>query len=115
MQISERLYTDQVFGNTSTVYHTGGIVDQGLTCITLELGLAMLIGPPWLLQHLVTTQSSPGILLGVISGMSILFTVLAAFFTLAKPSEILAATAAYAFIRMLPACFGKHAIGSSTG
>ena len=73
----------------------------------------MLIGPLWLLQHLVTTQSE--ILLGVISGFLILFTVLAAFFTLRKPSEILAASLVYALILMLPVCFGMHVIGSNSG
>ena len=73
----------------------------------------MLIGPLWLLQHLVTTQSE--ILLGMISGFLILFTVLAALFTLGTPSETLAATAAYALILMLPVCFGMHAIGSTSG
>ena len=67
----------------------------------------MVIGPLWLLQYLITTQSSPGILLGVILGMLTLFTVLAVFFTLAKPPEIVAATAAYAFILMLRACLGN--------
>ena len=73
----------------------------------------MLIGPLWLLQHLVATH--PEILLGVISGCLILFTVLAALFTSGKPSEILAATAVYALILMLPVRFGMHTIGNTSG
>ena len=73
----------------------------------------MLIGPLWLLQHIVTTH--PEIRPCVISGFLILFAVLAALFTLRKPSEILAATAVYALILMLPVCFGMHAIGSTSG
>ena len=70
----------------------------------------MLIGPLWLLPHIVATH--PEIFLGVISGVLILFTVFTALFTVAKPFSILATTAVYALVLMLLICFEMHAIGS---
>lgn len=75
----------------------------------------MLIGPFWLLQHLVSTHSSPEILLGVMSGFLILFTVLASLFTTAKPIEVLGATAAYVVVLVVSMHFGTHAIERSGG
>ena len=57
----------------------------------------MLVGPLWLLQHLSAQQAR----LAVITGFLILFTILLSILTVARPFEVLAATAAYAAVLMV--------------
>ena len=76
-------------------------MDKFVTCTTIALGLAMLIGPLWLLQYFSTGQSNSCLRLGIITAFLVLFTVLLSFLTVAKPFETLAATAAYGAVLMV--------------
>ena len=82
---------------TSTVYSKDSLVDKFVTFITILLGLGMLIGPLWWLQNLSNNEKR----LGVITGFLFTFTVLLSILTVAKPFEVLAATAAYGALLMV--------------
>lgn len=96
-----RLYGENNFETETTVYHKDEVVDKIVTCVTVMLGLAMLICPLWLLQHISAQQPNLEIRLGVITGFICLFTILLSLFTVAKPFEVLAATAAYGAVLMV--------------
>ena len=64
------------------------------------LGLAMLIGPLWWLQH-ISQHDNPQYRLAVTTGFLVLFTFLLTLLTVAKPFEVLAATAAYGALLMV--------------
>ena len=70
-------------------------MDKFVTCITIALGLAMLIGPLWLLQHFTTAR------LVIITVFLVVFTLLLTIITVAKPFETLAASAAYGAVLMV--------------
>ena len=99
----------------TTVYNRETVLDKIVTCVTVFLGLAMLIGPLWLLQHLSTHQSNLQARLGVITGFLALFTILTSLFTVAKPFEVLAATAAYGAVLMVFMQFGTYPTLSNGG
>jgi len=92
----------------TTDYHKDAVVDRAVTCGTVVLGLAMLIGPLWLLQHISADQNLEA-RLGVISGFLCLFTILLSLFTVAKTFEVLAATAAYGAVLMVFMQLGSSA------
>ena len=94
---------------TSTVYSKDSLVDKVVTFITILLGLGMLIGPLWWLQNLSNSQTR----LEVITGFLFLFTVLLSILTVAKPFEVLVATAAYGAVLMVFMQLGSNT--SSTG
>lgn len=93
---------------TSTVYSKDSLVDKLVTCITIILGLGMLIGPLWWLQNL----SNSGKRLGVITGFLFVFTALLSMLTVAKPFEVLAATAAYGALLMVFMQLGPNTGGA---
>ena len=99
----------------NTVYNKDRLFDKIMTVFTIIVGLGMLIGPLWLLQHLSTEQSSSQVRLGVITGFIALFTILTSLFTVAKPFEVLAATAAYGAVLMVFMQFGTYPSGSNSG
>lgn len=76
-------------------------MDKFVTCMTLALGLAMLIGPLWLLQHFSTGQSNLRLRLIIITAFLMGFTALISLLTVARPFETLAATAAYGAVLMV--------------
>ena len=76
-------------------------MEKFVTCITIALGLAMLIGPLWLLQHFSTTKSNLRLRLIIITVFLVAFTVLLTIITVARPFETLAATAAYGAVLMV--------------
>ena len=82
---------------TTTVYSKDSLVDRIVTFITMFLGLGMLIGPLWWLQNLSESKKR----LEVITGFLFVFTVLLSILTVAKPFEVLAATAAYGALLMV--------------
>ncbi|KAL2050846.1 hypothetical protein ABVK25_008907 [Lepraria finkii] len=111
---NERLFTQDDFEMQTTVYSKDSILDGVVTFITVMLGLAMLIGPLWLLQRLSNNQSTLHARLGVITGFLALFTPLPSLFTVAKPFEVLAATAAYGAVLMVFMQFGTYATTSNS-
>ena len=60
----------------------------------------MLVGPLWWLQYL-SAQKNTEYQLAVITGFLVLFTILLSILTVARPFEVLAATAAYAAVLMV--------------
>ncbi|KAL9613055.1 MAG: hypothetical protein Q9167_002401 [Letrouitia subvulpina] len=84
----------------TTIYSKEKRIDKFVTCTTILLGLAMLIGPLWLLQHLVIRRDAQARLI-VITCFMVVFTVLLSIVTVAKPFEVLAATAAYGAVLMV--------------
>lgn len=72
----------------------------------------MLVGPMWWLTFLTDNVKAS---LGVVTGFILLFTVVLASATSAKPFEVLAATAAYSAVLMvfLPGSFGNKGGGGS--
>lgn len=99
-------------------FHRDSVVDKFVTCVTVMLGLAMLIGPLWILQHISAQQPNLEARLAVITGFLILFTILLSVTTVARPSEVLAATAAYGAVLMVFMQLGsyhgmQHPIGQS--
>lgn len=104
--LNQRLYSEEDFEMTSTVYSKDSLVDKLVTFITIFLGLGMLIGPLWWLQNLSNNENR----LGVITGFLFIFTAILSILTVAKPFEVLAATAAYGALLMV-----FMQLGSNTG
>jgi hypothetical protein len=65
-------------------------IDRFITAITMSIGSAMLIAPMWVLQAL----DDPSRKLAVITAFIVVFLGMVSYATVAKPPEILAATAA---------------------
>lgn len=92
----------------TTKFHKDSPVDKVVTCITVMLGLVMLIVPLWILQHIAAQRPNLEARLGVITGFLILFTILLSIFTVAKLFEVLAATAAYGAVLMVFMQLGSY-------
>lgn len=99
--MNERLYDASDFEMETTVYNRDAVLDKFVTCAVMILGLAMLIGPLWWLQHLSAHQPNLQARLEVITGFLVVFTILLSILTVAKPFEVLAATAAYGAVLMV--------------
>ena len=113
---NERLYNaDEDFEMETTVYNKDRFFEMTMTVFTIVIGLAMLIGPLWILQHLSTEPSNLQVRLGVITGFIALFTILTSLFTVAKAFEVLAATAAYGAVLMVFMQFGTYPSASNGG
>lgn len=113
---NERLYNaDEDFEMQTTVYNKDRLFEKIMTVFTIIVGLAMLIGPLWILQHLSTEPSNLQVRLGVITGFIALFTILTSLFTVAKAFEVLAATAAYGAVLMVFMQFGTYPSASNGG
>lgn len=109
---NKQLFDSQEFEMETTIYNKDSVVDKVVTCATMILGLAMIIGPLWLLWHLSDNQNLES-RLGAITGFLVLFTILLSVLTVAKPWEVLAATAAYAAVLMVFMQLGSNNSGSS--
>ena len=112
--MNERLYTTEDFEMDTTVYNRDSVLDKFVTCLIMLLGLGMLIGPLWWLQHLSADQPSLQARLEVITGFLVLFTILLSIFTVAKPFEVLAATAAYGAVLMVFMQLGSNGSSGSS-
>ena len=96
-----------------TIYAREVVIDRIFTCATLVLGLAMLVGPLWWLQHLSMDHPNPRAQLEVITGFLVMFTIMLSMLTVAKPFEVLAATAAYGAVLMVFMQLGLGGRGGS--
>ncbi|KAL8966722.1 MAG: hypothetical protein Q9183_003240 [Haloplaca sp. 2 TL-2023] len=85
----------------TTIYSEEEKMDKMVTCITIGLGLAMLIAPLWLLQYVYTAEPNLETRLGVITGFLVAFALLLSVVVVARPFEVLAATAAYGAVMMV--------------
>ena len=81
--------TDQVQSPT-TSYYSNTKFDAFVTAVLIFSGILLLLGPMWTLQYMTNNTKR----LGVITAFILLFTSLLASATVAKPFEVLAATAA---------------------
>ena len=100
-QINQRLHGNSGdFGLETTVYNKESVIDKSVTFVTMVIGVAMLVGPLWWLQHL-STQNNLEARLAVITGFLVFFTLLLSILTVAQPFEVLAATAAYGAVLMV--------------
>lgn len=80
---------DQVQSTTTNYYSNTGF-DAFVTFIIISIGLLLLFGPMWWLQFVANDVKR----LGIITGFVLLFASLLTSSTVAKPFEVLAATAA---------------------
>ncbi|KAL8668914.1 MAG: hypothetical protein Q9168_006474 [Polycauliona sp. 1 TL-2023] len=101
-QLTERHYNHpDNFESETTIYSEEGRIDKFVTCITIGLGLVMLIAPLWLLQYVYSEQIDLKARLKIITGFLIGFTILLSVVAVARPFEVLAATAAYGAVLMV--------------
>jgi hypothetical protein len=78
-------------------YHSDTKLQMFDTIIVMSGGLAMLLTPIWILDAVASNFAQ----LGIISTFIILFLILVQAVTTAKPSETLAAVAAYSAVLMV--------------
>ena len=76
-------------------------MNKFVTCTTLAIWLAMLIGPLWMLQFGTTKGFSTRDRLLIITLFLVAFAVLVSVMTVARPHEVLGATAAYGAVLMV--------------
>ncbi|GJN72575.1 hypothetical protein PLIIFM63780_006637 [Purpureocillium lilacinum] len=81
----------------TTLYFSNTRFDAFVTFTVIAAGLMLLLGPMWWLQFV----ADPVKRLGIITGFVLLFTGLLASATVAKPFEVMAATAAYTAVLMV--------------
>ncbi|KAH8881110.1 hypothetical protein GQ53DRAFT_832641 [Thozetella sp. PMI_491] len=81
----------------TTTYHSKQGLKAFATFIIVATGLGLLLGPMWALQFIQDDIRR----LGLITGAVLLFTILVTSATIARPFEVLAATAAYAAVLMV--------------
>lgn len=99
--MNESLYDEEDFERETTIYNREAMLDKLITCVIISTGLCMLIGPLWWLQRLSAHQPKSKAGLGVITGFLVLFTMSLSILTVAKPFEVLAATAVYGAVLMI--------------
>ncbi|KAK0644301.1 hypothetical protein B0T16DRAFT_460373 [Cercophora newfieldiana] len=88
---------EQHVSSPTTVYLSNKRLDAVVFGVVITLGLLLLLGPMWTLHFVVDGVKR----LGIITGFIFLFTALLSSATIAKPFEVLAATAAYAAVLMV--------------
>lgn len=98
---NENLFDPEDFERQETIYNKESRIDKVVTCATLAIGLAMLIGPLWLLQYVTSQGTGTTNKLWIINAFLIGFAVLLIILTVARPFEVLAATAAYGAVLMV--------------
>ena len=109
-QKNARLYNDADFERETAVYDNNSLINKIATCLTLILGLSLLLGPLWWLQYLAIHQTDPWPRLQVVSGFLLLFTTILSIASTVKPLQVIAATAAYEAVLVL-----FLSLGSGTG
>ena len=93
-QMNRHLYgSTRDFELDSTVYIKESVFEKSLSHVPMVLSVAMLVGPLWWLQHLSIQNVEAR--LAVITGFLLSFTILLSILTVARPFEVLNATAAY--------------------
>lgn len=100
---NETLYKNSSnnFETKTTIYNKESRMNKFATCTTLAIGLAMLIGPLWMLQFVTAEGFSTRNRLLIITVFLIAFAVLVSVMTVARPPEVLGATAAYGAVLMV--------------
>lgn len=99
-QKNQRLYgSSGDFELDTTLYIKESAFDKSVSCVTMVLGVGMLVGPLWWLQDLSTQDVEAR--LAINAGFLIAFIILLSIETVARPFEILAATVAYGAALMI--------------
>lgn len=98
---NEKLYDSEDFERQTTIYNKDSRIDKFVTCATIAIGLAMLLVPLWLLQYFTSHKTGTTNKLWIITAFLIGFAVLFSILTVARPFEVLAATAAYGAVLMV--------------
>ncbi|KAL8929513.1 MAG: hypothetical protein Q9208_001182 [Pyrenodesmia sp. 3 TL-2023] len=101
------------FDSKTTIYSNEELIDKFVTCITVGLGLVMLVAPLWLLQYVYIAEPDMKARLKIITGFLIGFTILLSIVAVARPFEVLAATAAYGAVLMVFMQLGNSGHGGS--
>ena len=97
-QMANSVQLDQRhFRSETTIYNMEERIDKFVTCVTIGLGLIMLIAPLWLLQYVDSDMGR----LRIITCFLVGFTFLLSILVVARPFEVLAATAAYGAVLMV--------------
>ncbi len=78
------------YESSETVYENDSYWDKVVTLLIMSTGLAMLVGPLWILDSIANDSRRR---LGVITAFIVAFTVLLSSVTVAKHFEVLASTA----------------------
>lgn len=86
-------------------YFSDELMDRCVTMVIVSVGTLMLVAPMWILQALGSQQQK----LWVITAFLLSFVVMISHATMARPFEILAATAAYAAVLTVFLQFGRSA------
>lgn len=76
-------------------------MDKFVTCVTIVLGLMMLVAPLWLLQYVYAIKPDPVARLKIITWFLLGFPMIFGMVALARPLEVLTATAAYGAFLMV--------------
>lgn len=98
---NKKLYDPEDFESKVTIYNKEARIDKIVTFATIAIGLAMLLAPLWLLQCVTSRDISKTTTLGTITAFIVGFSGLLSIVAVAKPFEVLAATAAYAAVLMV--------------
>lgn len=98
---NQKLYGPDDFERQATIYNKESRIDKFVTCATIAIGLAMLLVPLWLLQYFTSRRTDTTNKLWIITAFLIGFAVLFSVLTVARPFEVLAATAAYGAVLMV--------------
>ncbi|KAL8996296.1 MAG: hypothetical protein Q9188_006605 [Gyalolechia gomerana] len=113
-QLNKKHYNHPAnYESDTTIYNDEKRIDKFVTSVTIGLGLAMLIAPLWLLQYVYAEQPDLKARLKVITGFLVGFTVFLSVVAVAKPFEVLAATAAYGAVVTVFMQLGSSGSGSS--
>lgn len=72
-----------------------------VTCVTMVLGVGMLVAPLWIVQYNYGGQADMTARLGIITGFLIGFTAFLSMVADARPFEVLTATAVYGAVLMV--------------
>ncbi|KAL8959475.1 MAG: hypothetical protein Q9193_003671 [Seirophora villosa] len=89
------------YASHTTIYSDEARMDKFVTCVTIVLGLMMLIAPLWLLQYVHAIKPDPVARLKIITWFLIGFPMIFGMVALPRPLEVLTATAAYGAFLMV--------------
>lgn len=98
---NKKLYDEEDFELQTAIYNKESRIDKIVTCAIIVIGLAMLLVPLWLLQYYTSEGMDTRPKLGIITAFLIAFAALFSIVTVARPFEVLAATAAYGAVLMV--------------
>lgn len=101
-QLNPRHYNHKDnYASHTTIYSDEVRMDKFVSCVTIVLGLMMLVAPLWLLQYVYAIKPDPVARLKIITWFLVGFPMTFGMVALARPLEVLTATAAYGVLLMV--------------